>query len=300
MRSDWIDVKGRVAIAVLAAIAVIAGVAIFAGAGGGGAGGPLDPVAQAAETTTHAGGAQMALRGSVGVPGLAGAISFSGQGSFNFAAHEGSLTMTMAGFPASVAAKLEGGSLQMTELFKASAIYIGSPLFAGRLPGGARWMRLDIARVQQALGLDPSSLTSGGTNPAQYLQYLRDAGGASTVTGHELVRGVPTTRYAGSIDLLKAAEAQPGANRAQLRAAFQKLISQTGLSSLPVNVWVDSRGLVRKVSIELSVNAAGQPVKATVVTEYHDFGATPTAAAPRSSEVFDMTGLALQNLPSGG
>lgn len=292
--------KARLGIALLAAIVVIAAAAMLSGGGSGGAGGPLDPVAQAAETTTHAGGAQMTLRGSVEVPGFTGAITFSGEGSFNFTAHEGSLTMTMAGLPASGAAGVEGGSLQMTELFKSSALYIGSPLFAGRLPGGAKWLRVDLARVQQALGLDPSSLTSGATNPAQYLQYLRDAGGSSRVVGHALVRGVPTTRYAGSIDLLKAAEAQPGADRAQLQAAFQKLISQTGLSSLPVNVWVDAHGLVRKISIAMSLNVAGQQLRATIDSEYHDFGPTPSIAAPPSSEVFDMTGQALQSLPSGG
>jgi len=294
--------KARVGIALFASIVLIAGVAMLSGGSGSGSGGAgaLDPVAQAAETTTHAGGAQMTLRGSVEAPGLPGAISFSGRGSFNFTAHEGSLTMTMAGFPSSVSAKLEGGTLQMTELFKASAIYIGSPLFAGRLPGGARWMRLDVARVQQAMGLDPSSLTSGGTNPAQYLQYLRDAGGGSTVVGHALVRGVPTTQYAGSLDLLKAAESQPGADRAKLRAAFQKLISATGLSSVPVEVWVDGHGLVRKIAIAISTNMAGQQIKASVVTEYHDFGPTASIAAPASSEVFDVTGQALQGLPAGG
>src|SRR5664280_911872 len=162
---------------------------------------------------------------------------------------------------------------------------------------GARPLMQD--RGKQAVGLDPGSLTSGGTNPAQYLQYLKDAGGSSTDVGHEAVRGVATTHYEGKIDLLKAAEAQPGSNRAQLRAAFDKLIAETGLRSLPVGVWADGHGLVRKVSLALSVAASGQQVKAAIQSEYYDFGSTPSISLPADSEVFDMTQQALQSLTPG-
>lgn len=290
--------KARVPLVLLAAIAVLAAVLISTGGSGGG--GALDPVAQAAETTTHAGGVRMSLRGSVTVPGVASRLTFSGQGSFNFKAHEGDLTLTMAGLPQSVTSKLNGASLQITELFKASSIYIGSPLLSGKLPGGARWMRLNLARFQQAVGLDPSSLTSGGANPTQYLQYLKAAGGSSSIVGHEAVRGVATTHYAGKIDLLKAAEAQPGANRSQLRGAFQKLVSETGLQTLPVDVWIDAHGLVRKVSVALRVAAGAQPVKTSIQSEFYDFGPTRSITAPVDSEVFDMTQQALQNLSSVG
>lgn len=290
--------KVRIPIAVLAAVAVIAAILIFSS--GGRTGGALDPVAQAAETTMHAGGAHMSFIGTVTVSNVASPITFSGKGSFNFTAHEGNLTLTMTGFPVSVSSKLHGDSLQMTELFKSASIYIGSPLFAGKLPGGARWLRLNVARLQQAVGLDPGSLTSGGANPAQYLQYLKDAGGSSTIVGQEAVRGVATTHYKGKIDLLKAAEAQPGSSRVQLRAAFDKLISETGLRSLPVGVWVDGHGVIRKVSLALSVAASGQRATATIQSEYYDFGSTPSISPPTDSEVFDMTQQELQNLAPGG
>jgi len=291
--------KIRVPIAVLCVLAVIA-VVLIATSGDGSGGGALDPVAQAAETTTHVDGAQMSLKGSVTVPGFATALSFSGQGSFNFKAHEGNLTLSMSGLPEAVTSKLHGAPLQITELFKASSIYIGSPLLSGKLPGGARWLRLNLTRFQQAVGLDPRSLTSSGANPTEYLQYLKAAGAGASVVGHDSIRGVATTHYTSKIDLLKAAEAQPGANRAQLRGAFQKLIAESGLRNLPVNVWIDGRGLVRKIAIELGVSAAGQQVKASVESEFYDFGATPSIKAPAGSEVFDMTQQALQGLSSVG
>ena len=34
----------------------------------------------------------------------------------------------------------------MTELIKDDIVYMGSPLFEGKLPGGARWMKLDLGQ----------------------------------------------------------------------------------------------------------------------------------------------------------
>jgi len=291
--------KARLWIAAIAVVAVIAAV-VVGGAGAGSRGGALDPVAQAAETTMRAGGAQMSMRGSVSVAGAPGAITLSGQGSFNFAADEGTLTMAMGGLPQSLAARLHGAPLQITELFKANALYMGSPLFDGRLPGGARWMRLDLARFQRALGLDPGSLTNGGANPAQYLEYLKAAGAVTAVVGRERVRGVPTTHYSARIDLLKAAEAGPGSDRSQVRSTFEKLIARTGVRTLPVGVWIDRQGLVRKVAIELAMTTAGQRATASVVTEYHDFGPTPSISVPGGAEVYDLTDQALQSLSPAG
>src|SRR5689334_6226348 len=161
--------KARIA---LASLTVTAGLAVGLAASGCGAGATLDPVAHAADATTRAGGAQVSLSGGVAAPALGFSLTLSGHGQFNFSAHEGSLALTLSGLPASAQAKLGTSSLEMNELFKAGSVYVGSPLFTGKLPGGARWVRLDLARVGGALGLDPSSLMSGSADPSQFLQYL--------------------------------------------------------------------------------------------------------------------------------
>jgi hypothetical protein len=233
------------------------------------------------------------------VSGLAAAISFTGSGYFNFASHEGDVTFAMSGLPAAAQSTLHGDSLRMIELFKGGTLYIGSPLFAG-LAGGRRWVRLDLARVGQALGLDPGSLTSGGSNPAEYLRYLTAAGATSSVVGHEQVRGVATTHYAGSLDLLKLAETQPGANRAQVRAALQRLIAQTGQHTVAVEVWVDAQHLVRRFALTLDADSAGTHVSTTIRADYYDFGPTPAIRTPADSEVLDITGQALARMPGAG
>ena len=72
----------------------------------------------------------------------------------------------------------------MEEIFKASSEYVGSSLFAGKLPGGARWVKIDLGRVTQALGLNMQQL-AGQSNPAQFLQYLRATAGKLRALAHD-------------------------------------------------------------------------------------------------------------------
>jgi hypothetical protein len=254
----------------------------------------LDPVAQAAEVTSQAGGAHIALTAQVSAAGLPAPLTINGQGFFNYRSQEGTLGLDMAGLPT------VAGALHMEEIFKSSSLYIGSPLFAGKLPGGAHWMKLDIARFGQALGLDLQSLTGGQSNPAQFLEYLKASGGTVTPVGHELVRGVPTTHYRGTIDLSKVADMLPGGNRAQLHAALAKVIAQIGASSLPVDVWVDSARLVRRMEIVISASAGGQSVRMQISVELFGFGPTPAVMAPAQGDVYDATQAALAGLSASG
>jgi hypothetical protein len=260
----------------------------------------LDPVAQAADVTSQAGGAHMALTAQVSAAGLSSPLTISGQGFFNYKTQEGMFALDMSGLPTTAAANLASGTLHIEEVFKSGAIYIGSPLFAGKLPGGARWMKLDLARVGQVVGLNLQQLASGQSNPAQFLEYLKASGGTVTPVGHDLVRGVPTTHYRGTIDLTKVAGVMPSGNRTQLRAALAKVIAETGVSRLPVEVWVDSARLVRRMTIALSLPAAGQRLQMRMSIDLFAFGATPAVTPPPGGEVYDATQAALAGLSASG
>ena len=156
-------------------------------------------------------------------------------------------------------------------------------------------MKVDLAKVGQAAGFDPSQLLSGQSNPAQILEYLKASGASVTIVGHDRIRGVPTTHYTAEIDLTKAAAALAGANAATL----QKAIGQLGVSELPVDVWVDSHNLVRRMQLDLRVPAGGQSLQMQMDIELFGFGATPTVSAPAPSETFDATSTALNGLGTG-
>ena len=53
------------------------------------------------------------------------------------------MSITLVGLPAGSGLAAGEGPLRMEEIFKGSTIYVASPLFAGKLPSGARWMKLD-------------------------------------------------------------------------------------------------------------------------------------------------------------
>jgi hypothetical protein len=283
----------RIATGVLPGLAAAIAL-VLAISGCGSTSATLDPVAQAAEVTSHAGGAHLALTAHLSAAGLPAALTINGQGFFNYRSQEGTIGLDMSGLPTAA------GAVHMEEIFKSAALYIGSPLFVGKLPGGAHWMKLDIARFGQALGLDLQSLTGGQSNPAQFLEYLKASGGTVTPVGHELVRGVPTTHYRGTIDLSKVADVLPGANRAQVRAALAKVIAQIGASSLPVDVWVDSARLVRRMEIVISASAGGQSLRMQMSVELFGFGPTPPVTAPAQGDVYDATQVALAGLSASG
>lgn len=281
--------------------AMLAAGAIGVGAAGcGSSAATFDPVAQAADATTHSGGSRVAMSVTVQDPELGTPLTVTGNGSFNMARQEGALSFTVQGLPAAALSQVPSGSLRIAELFKHGVVYVSSPLFDGKLPGGAKWMKLDLSKFESGLGIDVQQMTSGQSDPSQYLQFLRASGGTIKAVGHEPIRGTATTRYEGSIDLRKAAESLPSSDRAKLNEAMQKLISQSGVGSLPVAAWIDAHHLVRRMSLRIPLSAGGSTGAVTVVYELFGFGATPAVNPPASGETFDATKLSLQALSGGG
>ena len=279
----------------LAALAIAASLGACGSSGGGSSSVAVaGPLADAAYATSQAGGAHMSVSAQIEAGGLPSAVTLSGSGFFNYSSHEGVLSMTLAGLPASVAG---GSSTAMEEIFKGTDIYIGSSLFAGKLPGGARWMKLDLARFATAAGIDPAQLLGGQSNPAQLLEYLKASGGSVQTVGHEIVRGVPTIHYHGTIDVKKAARVLAGhAGNSSLREKFEQQLAKVGVSSLPVDVWIDSHHLVRRIELSLSVPTGGHTARMRMVIELFGFGATPAVTTPPTSETFDATSSALGGL----
>ncbi len=292
----------RIGTRLLCTLAALAGaVALAVAIGGCGSSAvTLDPVAQAAEATSAAGGVHMRLTMQVSAPGLPSPVAVSGQGFFNYKTREGSISLDMTGLPTSAATGLPGGALHVEELMKGSTIYVGSPLLAGKLPNGARWMKIDLEQVGGALGLNLQSLTSGESNPAQFLEYLRAHGGSVSAVGSAVVQGVHTTQYHGAIDLEKLAQSMSGAERNQAQQAIEKLGAQTGLQSIPFDVWIDDHHLVRRMTMTFSVDAGGQRAQTQMTIDLSGFGPTPSITAPPDSEVYDGTQAALSGLGSGG
>jgi len=280
--------------ALLALAGALAAGALACGCGSGGPGAALDPVANAAETTNHADGARVALQIAVTAGGVPQQITIDSTGHLQFKGQEGELAMQLNGVPGAAAGGLgEGGTI--TERFVGGKMFMSSAAFAGKLPAGASWIELDLAAAEKKLGLDPNALSSGQSNPAQFLEYLRASGGTAIVTGTERVRGVETTRYRGTIDLEKV----PGADSPAAKQAIDGIVAATGTSTIPVQAWVDSRKLIRKFSLAMPLSLGGQHIETNISEEFFDFGPQPPVQAPAGSETYELPTSGLGSLGAG-
>lgn len=225
--------------------------AIFLSQQGGGSGGPLNAIAAAAETTEHEPGGHAAVHALITSPD-GKRVSMTGTMVFDRAGRVSGVF--------DIADPKTKGRSKMSMVGDKTGVYISSSLF-GALPGGAKWMKIDLP------GGAPSS-TSDATpgSAAEGLKLLETVEGVETV-GTEEVRGVPTTRYRGT----------------------------TGRTDKPLRVeaWIDADGRVRRMSLAGSLSGQGEEASPTtdMRVDYFGFGPVPAIKVPDASEVFDGTAL---------
>jgi hypothetical protein len=174
------------------------------------------------------------------------------------------------------------GLTQMQMVSDGTVMYMRSDLF-GDLPDGREWMGLDVS-----LGEDLDLFDNGGDATGE-LELLEAATGEIEKLGKEMVRGVSTIRYRGTIGVSEQVEKLQEEGADEL-ATF---IEENG-TPMHVEAWIDGKGLVRRMKFVKS-----QPREdgdGSVTTEmrldYYDFDLVPDIDVPDSDEVFDATSLA--------
>jgi hypothetical protein len=236
----------------------------------------LDPVAKAADTTAKTGSEHVEFLGTSTVQGQK--IQLNGSGDFRNDPQLGRMTM-----------RFTAGSRtgEMTQVMKGWRIYMTSPLFAGLLPHGKRWMSLDLQKAGKAAGVDFSSLTA--QTPGQTLQQLKASGDVRKV-GTETVDGLETTHYTATLDPAKIPNG----------ARLQKL---SGATYQPVDVWIDGDDHVRRLHMAYSTSgtaAAGVASSSDLTMTFSDYGKDVQVSVPSDSETFDATGEAAKSMQNGG
>ncbi len=283
---------GRLAIAGMAGIAAITLVAgcgssstsgsagFFPSPGapaGNDAGGPHTLLAASVAKTEAAKNAQIHMDVQSSAGGQS--VDVTGDGIIDFTSGKFQLVMNLpqtAGL---------GGTIE--ERVIDGVVYIQLPAAAGIVTGGKTWIKVDASRLSG--GSSPSSL---GQDPTQYLGMLRSVSDSVTNLGPAEVRGVQTTHYRAQVDLTKAAAASgaDAASIAQFKTAF-------GTTTIPEDVYIDAKGLTRRVSISFAPTggsaSAAAAVSFSTTVDLFDFGSTDTSdiVAPPPGEV--------GSLPSG-
>ncbi len=273
---------------------------------GCGASATLDPIARAAEITGQQSGTRFSLTTQLASSALPGdGFSITANGYLYEHDRSGEMTMDLSGLPGASALPGGGaGTVQM--IFQYPVIYMNLPFLAGKLPEGKTWMELNLTQAAQADGIDLSQLSwFNEADPTKFLEYLRASSGGVTAVGSATVDGVPTTHYHATLQLSDILARLPSSAQAAAKSALEEL---GDAGAIPVDVWVDAQGRVRRIQLSIGVSvpagASGSAtgaisVSGTTTMDFTSYGPVPPVAPPPSSEVFDATSLATAGLGSG-
>jgi hypothetical protein len=239
---------------------------------------PQDALAVAASKTTDAGTYKAEIVSSIEVAGQS--MEMTGTGEFDSDAQRGRASYT---------ASLAGQDFDLDAVFAFPDMYMRFPvgLLPG-LPGGKSWVKLDLEKLGRQAGFDFGQLMQAGqSDPSQGLQFLRGVTDVKAL-GDEDVRGVPTTHYTGVVDLESLAKKDPA-----LKGSIDQLVAQTGLTRIPVEVWVDDENFVRRMkqSFGGATFGPGMQLDMTMTTELYDFGSEVSVEVPPPDEVVDLSEL---------
>ena len=284
----------RLRILLLVAVSAVT----VAACGGGDEVSPDAAVADAATKTTDAGSSRVAFTASMDLPAAVSqeTLEFSGEGVMNYKARQGRLTYDLSGLLE--AAGQETANAEAEIIFDDLVVYMKFDLLTQSLPGGKPWVKIDLNEVAKQQGVNLGQLSQiAQSDPSQALSWLKAVSGNVRDVGEEEVRGVETTHYRLRVDLEKVADRAPAATRADVRASIENLIEQTGRSTIPMDVWVDQDGLLRRQRFELAFKVPGgasgerQEAKMTTRIDLFDFGVDAEVELPQPDQVNDLAKL---------
>lgn len=243
--------------------------------------------AAAAASTRQAGSATVEL--SMNLPTPEGTVEVRGSGQFDFRHRRGNLHMTMMTSTAV--------TIAVDEIMDGTTLYMKMPLLTSQLPQGKQWLKMDLSSIGKSAGVDLGSLMQGNQDdPGQMLSYLEATSDHVQELGTATVGGVQTTHYRGTVDLRKVVAQAPAGARAGMRKLMQTVTASLGTSTYPVDVWIDSSGLVRQISEHLPQVSSSS--EATFTMRFSKFGAPVRVTAPPASQTVDLQTLAKLGRPS--
>jgi hypothetical protein len=243
----------------------------------------LDRVAQAVAATETAGsfGFSFSMRVTAGSEQP---FTMNGDGSIDLAHKLVSETIhvpTQAGAQSmDVVADMSNGFVE----------YLHSGMFDGHLPAGRSWIKVDVGKYAKKAGIDFAALDEGSTaDPTRILDMLRRAGDPVLV-GRETVAGEVAQHYRSTVDLRRLIA---GATDPAVRESLRRAEAVSGVTSFPVDVWIDDHSRLRRVQLTETITPPGTNTPATVaITEdLSELGAGAAVSLPPSASVVDVEDL---------
>lgn len=250
---------------------------------------PLQAVQAAYTKTASAGSMQFVMDGKVSATGMD--MKLSASGVEDVATKSADMTMTMPFI----------GQMEMRLVAGVMYAKIGGGASAGGINTGGKWMKEDLGGATSSLGAD------SGFDANEILGLLKNTSSSGVADrGSATVRGVQTTHYSAQLDLAKVA-AQAGAAGAD-SSDLQSMIKDSGLSAMPIDLYIDAQGRVRRFDMSMTMkdtpspspsagaisgNGLDLPMSGTfsMSMDFFNFGVPVHVSAPPASEITDGSDL---------
>jgi hypothetical protein len=261
-----------------AAITLPVVAALIAGCGSSGASRP-NTVVRAAYVTAGVPGYRIAAQMNVNSP--LGSVAISMNGVYDRVNRRGQI---------SAAESFAGKKINMTEVFSGLTFFMPTSAIPqlSKVAGGKPWLKFDMSRMLGAMGL--SSLPTG-TDPSQYVDYLRAVHASPKRIGSARVRGVATTHYHATIDLSRYADLVPSAQRAAAERGISTLERALGSHSMPVDAWIDHGNLLRRLAFRVPECVDNVRLSTSMTMDLYDYGTQRPASLPAAADAYDITPL---------
>jgi hypothetical protein len=293
---------------------VLLAVAALAVAGCGGAepstsssGEPIsfEQLSQSASTSAGATSGRFSFDVSMTFPGADEPFALSGEGAFDKPSKRASFAVDMSSFARLLGGLFAGlagpGADGMPDFedptgWKIEVVqdgevgYVRFPAFDERLPAGKSWIRAE--KGEKAGGFELDELEQfAQTDPRELLEALQAVTSDVDVVGTESLRGAEVTHYRAVIEPKDLAAKAPKDQREQAESLIDEITSQSGVGEIPVDVWIDATGLVRKLAMTAAATDPGtsQSSEMTISFEIWDYDEPVEIELPPASEVVDAS-----------
>jgi hypothetical protein len=237
-------------------------------------------VARAADVTAQVSGYR--LHGTMSLTTSAGPLSMSMDGVIDRRSRTGTMVAHEA---------VLGQKLNLTEKFSGLTFYMQAANMPElkQLAAGKPWVKFDMSRLLGAMGM--SALPMGGTDPSQFVDYLRAVDASTRRVGTATVGGVSTTRYHAVINLDHYANLVPAAQRAAAQRSVRSLEQVVGSHTLPMDVWIDGHRLVRRIGLSFTECVANQHLHLAMSVDLFGYGPQSAIVLPSAGQAYDVTPL---------
>jgi hypothetical protein len=234
-------------------------------------GGTEDALAAAAANTTDAGSAKLTVAAEASVGGRT--LSLRGDGAYDFRTGRGKLAYHL---PPEIA--MVYGASTLKTIVDGDATYTYHPELSVWEVSDSGTISTPQSTLELFMDIFPD-------DPTQILDFL-EPGGEIEKVGDESLFGTETNHYRATVDVEQLVDHAP--------ANVQKAIRASGVlregASLPVDVWIDDAGLMRRIDLEGGLGGTGN---VALRVDLFDFGTDVDVKLPPPSKVYSSASLGL-------